>query len=170
MMRTQADQAGGKFTGRHMLIIMLVFFMVIISVNITMAVLASRSWTGLVVKNSYVASQHFNEELRAAREQKKRGWQSALQYSPNDVRLSLRDRQNQAVMLNDMVLKWGRPAFEQADQSTVLHHIGDGVYRAPVTLAAGLWALRITGGKGAHRYRRDSRIRISADGKSGLEE
>ncbi|TGV41583.1 cytochrome oxidase, partial [bacterium M00.F.Ca.ET.168.01.1.1] len=37
-----------EFTGRHMLVIILAFFGVVIAVNLTMATLASTSWTGLV--------------------------------------------------------------------------------------------------------------------------
>ena len=36
--------------GRHMLLIILGFFGVVIGVNVTMATLASKSWTGLVVE------------------------------------------------------------------------------------------------------------------------
>ena len=46
-----------EFTGWHMAITMIAFFGVIISVNLTMAILASSTWTGLIVKNGYVASQ-----------------------------------------------------------------------------------------------------------------
>ena len=51
------DDGTFRFTGFHMLACMIVFFGVIVAVNLTMATLASQSWTGLVVKNSYVASQ-----------------------------------------------------------------------------------------------------------------
>ena len=42
------------FTGWHMAVITISFFAVIIAVNLTLAVFASTSWTGLVVANSYV--------------------------------------------------------------------------------------------------------------------
>ena len=48
------------FTGRHMLLVTTSFFAVVISVNVTMAWFASSSWSGLVVENTYVASQEFN--------------------------------------------------------------------------------------------------------------
>ena len=56
------ERKPAEFTGRHMLAIMLAFFGVIIAVNLVMATLASKSWTGLVVKNTYVASQQFNRK------------------------------------------------------------------------------------------------------------
>ena len=66
---TQRTVRSGEFTGRHMLAAMLAFFGVIIAVNITMAVFAQTSWTGFVVRNSYVASQEFNGKVAAARAQ-----------------------------------------------------------------------------------------------------
>ncbi|TIW70058.1 MAG: cytochrome oxidase, partial [Mesorhizobium sp.] len=48
------SQKSREFTGRHMLFIILGFFGVVIGVNLTMATLASKSWTGLVVENTYV--------------------------------------------------------------------------------------------------------------------
>ena len=76
------------FTGRHMLFAMLAFFGVIIAVNLTMAAFATKSWTGLVVKNSYVASQAFNRELEQAKVQAARGWTGDITY--RKVQLSCR--------------------------------------------------------------------------------
>lgn len=66
------------FTGRHMLTVMVSFFGLIIAVNLTMARLASDTFGGSIVANSYVASQRFNGWLQAARDQKALGWQSDL--------------------------------------------------------------------------------------------
>ncbi len=68
----------GEFTGWHMLAITLLFFGTIIAVNVTLAVYANRSWTGLVVENSYVASQHFNELLAEQRQQAELGITATL--------------------------------------------------------------------------------------------
>ncbi|MFP5454579.1 MAG: FixH family protein, partial [Alphaproteobacteria bacterium] len=51
------------FTGRHMAASMVGFFTVVIAVNVTMATVASHSFGGTVVDNSYVASQRFNRWL-----------------------------------------------------------------------------------------------------------
>ena len=67
-----------RFTGWHMTAIMIAFFGVIITVNMTMAVFATRTFGGKVVENSYVASQQFNEWLAAARAQEKLGWKHEL--------------------------------------------------------------------------------------------
>ena len=51
-----------EFTGWHMFTIICMFFGTIITVNMILAFNAGSTWTGLVVKNTYVASQIFNEE------------------------------------------------------------------------------------------------------------
>ncbi len=56
-----------RFTGWHMVAVMALFFGTIISINFVMAWSASRSWSGLVVENAYVASQQFNGKLAETR-------------------------------------------------------------------------------------------------------
>jgi nitrogen fixation protein FixH len=53
--------------------IMVAFFAVVIAVNVYMARLASSTFTGVVVENSYVASQHFNRWLDEARAEERLG-------------------------------------------------------------------------------------------------
>ena len=62
------------FTGRHFTAIIVAFFGVVIAVNLTMATLATRTFGGVVVENSYVASQKYNDWLAAAERQDKLGW------------------------------------------------------------------------------------------------
>ena len=68
----------GPFTGWHMLTVMCLFFAVIIAVNVTMAVFAGSSWSGLIVKNTYVASQTFNEDVDRVKKMKAKGFAAAV--------------------------------------------------------------------------------------------
>lgn len=63
-----------RMTGWHMTAILLGFFGVVVAVNLTMATLATRTFGGVVVVNSYVASQKYNGWLAAARKQDRLGW------------------------------------------------------------------------------------------------
>jgi nitrogen fixation protein FixH len=63
-----------RFSGRHMTAILLAFFSVVIAVNLTMALFATRTFGGVVVENSYVASQKYNGWLEAAKRQERLGW------------------------------------------------------------------------------------------------
>ena len=63
-----------RFSGWHMTVILLAFFGVVVAVNLTMAMFATRTFGGTVVENSYVASQKYNGWLEAARKQDQLGW------------------------------------------------------------------------------------------------
>ncbi len=159
----------GKFTGRHMLAIMVAFFGMIIAVNFTMAWFASNSWTGLVVPNSYVASQHFNDELAAAREQNERGWKSAVAYRENLLSVKLVDQNGEPVLLDEMNAVAGRPATEINDHALVFEYAGNGLWNAQANLEPGLWKLDISGNKADEAYRLDARMYVSHAGEGRLQ-
>ena len=62
-----------NFNGWHMFAILCAFFGVVIAVNITMATYASTTFGGIVVENSYVASQEFNRWLDEAKAERALG-------------------------------------------------------------------------------------------------
>src|SRR5690349_13105317 len=80
------------FTGRHMLAVVLLFFGTIIGVNIVMVFSATGTFPGLVVKNSYIASQNFNRTLAEARAQDEAGWRMDLDAKDGVLNLRLADR------------------------------------------------------------------------------
>ncbi|MGL4405123.1 MAG: FixH family protein [Notoacmeibacter sp.] len=127
------------FTGRHMLIIMLAFFGVIFAANFTMAYFAFSSWTGLVVKNSYVASQNFNDAT-ARLEEAAHGANPTIIYEKGKLTISLRDIAGNPVMATEMKVAIGRPSFEGQDQEIKLIPEGQGVFSANHVLGKGQWA------------------------------
>ncbi|MCB2049669.1 MAG: FixH family protein [Novosphingobium sp.] len=66
------------FTGWHMTGILTGGFAVVFAVNILMASLALSSFSGVVVENSYVASQQFNDWLAAAEKENRLGWKAQI--------------------------------------------------------------------------------------------
>jgi nitrogen fixation protein FixH len=132
----------GEFTGRHMLFLTVGFFGVIFAVNLGMAVVASTSWTGLVVQNSYVASQEFEEKRLAHEQQIAAGWQARFAYSPGMVLLTVTDGEGKAVDLGPVSLMINRPVGGHDDQKLTLAASADGSYAAAVTLGAGVWEMR----------------------------
>jgi len=109
-----------EFTGRHMLIVIVSFFAVVIGVNVTMATLARKSWTGLVVENTYVASQQFNEEARKGRAQAALGWTGKLTVDAGEVRYSLIDAHGKALPLRGVRVLFRHPAYEAEDEALTL--------------------------------------------------
>lgn len=147
-----------RFTGVHMLACLVAFFGVIIAVNFTMATLASRSWTGLVVENSYVASQKYNSVLADAARQAKRGWNSRMAYGNGELSFDLRDSKGAPVKMDAVAVSLGRPAYEQQDVKLDLVALADNRFGLPLKLADGTWMLRIDAIGAQGEYRRDLRL------------
>ncbi|MEO5708129.1 MAG: FixH family protein [Alteraurantiacibacter sp.] len=80
---TQRFTGTRRFTGWHMFAVMVAFFGVVIAVNLTMMRLAMGSFGGVVVENSYVASQEFNGWLDAAKTQDQLGWSVTSMVQPD---------------------------------------------------------------------------------------
>lgn len=158
-----------QITGFHVLIGMVCFFGVIISVNITMAVIASKSWTGLVVKNSYVASQQYNEKIEAAKIQNAAGVNSKFGYENGVLSVSLLDRTGKPLLTDVVSVEIGRPAFEQQDQTLEMKHVGNGSYVADVRLGTGLWQAEVLASLTDHTYRRDVRLFVNEAGEGLLQ-
>lgn len=152
--------ASRPFTGRHMLLCMVAFFGVIIAVNLTMATLANLSWTGLIVKNSYVASQNFNDHLRAGRAQAALGWASTLTYDDARLTFALRDKSGALLKADSVRVEIGRPATETSDRTLALSAGDDGQFSAVQDLAPGQWDLRATARVGEQIYVRETRILV----------
>jgi nitrogen fixation protein FixH len=136
---SETDTAQGKeFTGRHMLLLAVTFFGVIIAVNVGMSILAYRSWTGLVVENSYVASQEFETKRIAHEKQVAAGWQSTLTIDDATVKLEVVDATGKQVDLGTVSLLVSRPVGGHDDQTVTLERMADG-YAATLLLAPGIW-------------------------------
>ncbi|MGB3865738.1 MAG: FixH family protein [Xanthobacteraceae bacterium] len=150
-----------EFTGRHMLAIMVTFFSVIISVNLTMAFLARSSWTGIVAENTYVASQKFNEKSAEGRAQAALGWTSELVVAGGKVSYRLVDKAGNVVAARRATASFRRPAYEAEDQDVVLIPQADGSLSSPIELRDGLWIVEIHAEAGlAHPYRDTRRLSL----------
>lgn len=134
-----ASAAGGTFTGWHMLGVMIAFFGVIIGVNGFMAYSSARTWTGLVVQNSYVASQEFNTKLAIAREREERGWEGGLDLNDGVLRFTLLDGIGRPVPLVDVTIALSRPIGVDGDQTVILTAQDDGSHEIAVALDPGAW-------------------------------
>lgn len=133
------------FTGRHMTIIIISFFAVVISVNLLMARLAVSTFGGKVVENSYVASQNFNDWLAEARAQKALGWRvTVARESDGRALVDARDASGQ-LFANARVTAIARhPLGRRPDRRLSFSRIEDGRYVADQRLEAGRWTVIVT--------------------------
>ncbi|MUT24235.1 cytochrome oxidase [Mesorhizobium japonicum] len=151
-----------EFTGRHMLLTILGFFGVVIAVNLTMATLASKSWTGLVVENTYVASQQFNKKAEEGRAQAALGWTGNLTIARSEVRYSLSDATGKPVPLHGVKILFRHPAYEAEDKSVTLALASAQEFAAPDVPKDGVWIVEVDADAGlAEPYRDVRRIMIS---------
>ena len=131
-----------EFTGRHMLLITVAFFGVVIGVNVVMAISASRTWTGLVVANSYVASQEFQVKSDAARRQNEAGWTMDVAYEAG--RLIVQLAGNDGELKLQAVEAFVRRPVGGHDDVLVPLSLGPKGYEGVIDLAPGVWDVTVT--------------------------
>lgn len=128
-----------KLTGRHVAMIFVGAFSIIIGVNIALAVSAVRTFPGLEVKNSYVASQQFDARRDA---QEALGWQVRAEAADGLVALSILDAQGQPVEVAKLEATLGRATHVKDDLRPDFRFDGQ-AYVAPATLGEGNWNIRM---------------------------
>ncbi len=134
---------GKTFTGRHMALILVSFFGVVIAVNLVMATLASRTFGGLVVQNSYVESQRFNSYLEAARQDEALGWTLATARLP-DGRLALRLADERGIIEDAEITALARHPLGRAQEHDLrFAALGEGRYESREALPAGRWIVHV---------------------------
>ena len=127
-----------RITGYHVLFGFVMAFGVIISVNLFLAFSAVKTFPGLEVKNSYVASQTFDES-RAAQEAL--GWEIAADHSNGMLALSITDEYG-PVEVQSLTATLGRATTVAADIAPDFKFNGN-AYVAPVELRDGNWNIRM---------------------------
>ncbi|MBP1851139.1 FixH family protein [Rhizobium halophytocola] len=142
-MTVRQEKAGFVFTGRHMLATMVAFFGTIITVNFTMAYFAETSWSGLVVENTYVASQQFNGKAGTIRDMLASGIRSKLHASEHEIRYSLTMPDGRAVTADSVTAAFRRPVGEHQDFAAELTPAGNGLYVADHAVLPGHWIVEV---------------------------
>ncbi|WP_434715233.1 FixH family protein (plasmid) [Rhizobium sp. YTUHZ045] len=127
------------FTGLHMLLATSAFFAVVIAVNVTMAVYASSSWSGLVVENTYVASQEFNGKAAAMKAMAASGVEGALSIKGLEIRYDIHDGNGAPAIIDDVTLNFKRPVGDHEDFHLMLRKTGEGRFEADHEVAGGDW-------------------------------
>lgn len=126
-------------TGRKVLIVMVLAFGLIIAVNLTLAFQAVRTFPGVEVDNSYIASQTFDRDRDI---QVSLGWDvSAHVDKTGHLVLNITDKDGKPVRVASLEGTFGRATSVAQDQ-TPDFEFTDGAYRARVTYAPGNWNLR----------------------------
>lgn len=141
-----------KFTGRHMAFVLVGFFGTIIAVNLTMARYASSTFGGIVVANSYVASQEFNRWLDKADASRALGWTTqTVRQADGRLLISIAGPGEGAVVTGTARHPLGR----LPDVALTFDAQGGGRYLSREAVDAGRWTLRLTIIDGAREWRHE---------------
>lgn len=127
-------------TGRKVFAIAASAFGVIIAANVTLAMQAVRTFPGLEVANSYVASQGFDAQRQA---QQALAWTLRADYDDAQIRLRFTDAAGDPLQVDDLTLLVGRATEARDDAQPDLRAQGD-AYVAALTLSPGRWLLRVS--------------------------
>lgn len=140
---TQIRRTARPFTGKHITLILVGFFAVVIAVNVLMARLATSTFGGVVVENSYVASQQFNGWLKEASAEQALGWKADIaRDAQGRAAITLRDSKAKALASAKVTAIAEHPLGQRPETDLVLREVAPGTYAAP--LEAGRWRLRVT--------------------------
>ena len=129
-----------ELTGRKVFAITAGAFGVIIAVNGVMAWAAVNTFPGLEVRNSYIASQGFNDRLAA---QRALGWSTAARLGVDSLSLTITGPDGAPAAVQAISATLSRPTHQRDDMDMALAFDGE-AYVAPVTIAPGHWNLEFT--------------------------
>jgi nitrogen fixation protein FixH len=135
-----SGESSRPLTGRKVLFIAIAGFGVIIAVNLVLAYKAVTTFSGLVVTNSYVASQDF-DSIRDA--QDALGWNFEIGQKDGQLFVTLTDDQGVPVWPETVQAVAGRPTTDRDDAPMALVATATG-YIADLPAAAGNWLINFS--------------------------
>ncbi|MBB5516411.1 nitrogen fixation protein FixH [Rubricella aquisinus] len=128
-----------RFTGKHMAMVMVGAFGTIITVNLTLAYFAVGTFPGLEVKNSYVASQSFDDRKAA---QLSLGWTSQAAYETGALVIAVTAIDGTPVLAEDVQIRVGRTTHGREDSFYDFASLR-AAQAIPMELAPGAWRVDI---------------------------
>lgn len=128
-----------KLTGRHVLLMFIGAFSVIIAVNLTLAFKAVGTFPGLETRNSYVASQSFEVDRDA---QDALGWTVEARIEDDRLILAIDDA-NGPVLAEITSATLGRATHVLQDRTPAFVHDGRAFVAEVPGLERGNWNLRL---------------------------
>ena len=150
--RTAGEPRKPGLLGRHVLMMMLSFFGVIVAVDGFMIYRAVSTFGGLDTQNAYKKGLAYNQRISRDVEQARAGWQDTVEIggAPQHLRVELRDHAGGPIAGKRLVTRIGRPATDRFDVTLDLAETAAGVYEAALPVVAeGSWIVELSAYDGA---------------------
>lgn len=155
---TKTSDQRGKLTGWHVLIIFVLLFGIMLSVNILMVVQAIRTFPGEVSSQPYEAGLAYNHTLKQQATERALGWRAKVDHitaSPTSTVIAVQwlDAAGHPLSGAKVVGQIIRPATEKQSHALRFVERAAGLYEAQVTAPPGTWDLTVTATdtRGEHR-------------------
>jgi nitrogen fixation protein FixH len=133
-----------QFTGRHLLIILIGFFGVVLAINGIFAYLAVSTYRGVDSSTAYQDGLHYNQRIEAAHRQAGLGLSHEVRLENGRVEVGVVDAKGWPVTGLSVSGQIARPVAEDAPRALVLKETRAGFYAASVDgLGPGNWILTL---------------------------
>lgn len=139
-----------EITGRHVLLMMVGFFGIIIATDVYLVYKAVSTFGGIETTDAYRKGLGYNQRIADERAQAQLGWTKAamLDKDSGELVVTILDRDQKGVDGLEISALIGRPATNAEDRSLTLTQIGSGRYSAGAgALEPGTWVATLSARK-----------------------
>ncbi len=138
-----------ELTGRHILIILVAFFGIILAVNIDLVIKAETTFSGEDEHNPYLQGLDFNDTLARRAEQARLGWQAgiiATRGAGNAITVQVDVQQKDGTPPPGLTLEGllRHPSDAERDQALTFQSSGNGRFLATLpNVPNGVWNIEV---------------------------
>jgi nitrogen fixation protein FixH len=136
-----------ELTGRKVLAMLLVFFGLVMVVNVVMVKAAISTFGGVDTRSSYEAGRQFEGEVAKVAAQNARDWRVDESLAPSGdaqvLSVDLHDAKGAPVTGVAVEAKLAHPVDERNDVTVALAEIDAGTFRGRAVVPAGVWEIEL---------------------------
>ena len=157
----------GQLTGRHVVVILGLFFLVMFAANIALIYFALHTLHGAELENPYDASQAFNRHIAEARAQDERGWNANVMTRAEGegerIMVEFRNRDGGPIPDLAVTARFEHPFDAALDREARLASDGLDYEGVATPVQPGRWLLVIEAKRGSERVFRSENKIVVAD-------
>ena len=163
----------GQLTGRHVVAILGLFFLVMFSANIALIYFALHTLHGTELENPYDASQAFNRHIAEARAQDERGWNAnvmtRVEGEGERIMVEFRNRDGGPIPDLEVTARFEHPFDAALDRVARLASDGLDYEGVATPVRPGRWLLVIEARRGLERVFRSENKIVVGDTEANLQ-
>jgi nitrogen fixation protein FixH len=170
----ERQPVSGELSGRHVVAILGLFFLVMFAANITLIYFALHTLHGSELENPYDASQAYNARIAEARAQAERGWtvnvMTRAEGEGERIMAEFRNRDGAAIPDLEVTARFEHPFDAALDRTATLASDGLDYEGVATPVRPGRWNLVIEATRGSERVFRSENKIVVADTEANPEQ